>query len=707
MGKVVGSIAAIGVFIGSGFATGWTQPWLSTKLALGTLAALSSIGGRKPLRSTQTAVRAIAPPVMTTMEENLAIPLAYGQVRIAGNVIHGWNNDLHIAFCQGEIDSFNSIKINDVAIADVKDDAGTGVSHSEYTGTNTQIADTRFSVDERMANRGVAYIALTFPTTMLTSGGIPNVTSLIRGKKCRPLANLTAGTEVYSRNNAVTLADFLINTCKELSTLIDLTSFQTLETYCNAIPTGQTIPRYRLDYSFTNAMSVSDALSIIEASFNGRAIYSQGVWKAVYEKSGSLSHTFTEDNIVQESFSWRKKERKNIFRIHYLDSSDDYRPAVIEMRDETSIAEIGDSLYEEEANYITNTEIAQRRCQLRYDKGKHCQLLCELTGLPDSADLEVLDIVSVTHTTAGWMLKTFTVISKQQDEFARSQFTLEEYNASVYGDVLAPNQSNSTTNLPSPFADPGVVTGLTLTQIYKLMDNGTYMPQIQVDWTPPSSVFSLKFEVWYKWGSYVDSFYLGETSDNTFKIDAPEISTYYVKVKTINIGSGVKSDFCTELSITVAHETIDPLDGFDLVSSFSDLEAYPTAVQREVLQQVRNHLDPSSGENLAPVVAINYQYSTQPVKNIVTKGILPRESAAAQITGTGTISGSTLTDAVNDWTALASAMIGNYLISFSTANDGTEHRIINVESDGGVGTLFTVTGTPKTGIYFIVTANDI
>lgn len=708
MGKVFGVIAVLGAAAG-GFILSGGNPIVAGKAAMGAAALFTGIASnRQRPRTLLNTSYAPAPPIATTMEENIPIPLIYGRVRTSGNVIQGGNNNLHVAFAEGQISAYSDIRINDIPIAVVKDDDGNLVTYDMYYGGVTQTEDSRLDITGlaiyKQAYRNTAYIAFTFPTTLQVSAGVPNVTVTIAGKLCRPLTDLSAGTPAYTRNPAVIMADFAINVKKKTAASIDTTSFQALETYCNAIPTGGTLPRYRLDYAFIGG-SIADSQAIIESAFLGRLIRSQGVYKVVYEASKASVFAFTEDNIVQGSLSWRRRMRKNIIRVHFLNSTEEYRPDVVEIRDEESIAVLGDQTFEEHANYITDAEIAQRRAQYWLDKFKYSQTVLSLTGFPVSAKLEILDVVTVTHDTPGYAAKLFMILEKHQDEFSRPIFVMEEYNSAIYGDYAAAKQASATSTLPNAFDAPDAPTAISCTTTYKLMDDNTYMPQIQVDWTAASSVFALEYEIWFRWGILI-GFFKKKTSKTTYTFDAPQPTIYYVKLRTVNVATNVKSDFTAEVSHAVVHQAIDPLDGFTIVSEFSELENYPLALRREIITDLKNRYDPTSGSKFVPVVVTDFLFTTQPVKDIRAKLILPRDVSGTQQMGDGTASGNTLTDTVNNY--VSGAVIGNYLISFSAlTNNGTEHKIINVASDGGSGTVFTVTGIPQTGKYFLVSANDI
>lgn len=717
MGKVFGLIATAAAAT-AGFVLSGGNPVVAGQAALLAASTVTRPNLRKPKPATD-AVNAPPPSILTTMEEGLSIPILYGIVYTAGNIIqindHKSNSDykaVACAFCEGEIDSFDSTAtyFNDVLYSDIQDEDGNAPSYTAFTGTTTQTPDTtRFNDTVKQAYRGIAYLSFSIPVQSLaSSGGVPNITSAITGKLCKPISDLASGTAATTRSPAVILADFIINYMGVSASDVDTTSFTNLETLCDAVPTGQTDARYTFDYIFNKNMSISDALAIIESSFHGRVVRSQGTYKAVYETTGSSAYSFTVDNIVQGSLSWRKRDRKNIFRIHYLDSSDDYRENTIELRDEDSISAVGESVFEERCYYITSTEMAQRRCQFRYDKANFSQWVVELTGLPGAAKLELYNIVDLTHTTTGWTAKEFFVSGKTQDQYGRPTLTLEEYNSSIYEDLPAVNQNNDETTLVGIYDIPPLPSLITLSLTYETQNDGTELPQIQVVITPTAWQWPLKYEIWAAGpdGSYI---YQATTHKLTYYINAPVETTYYVKVKSVNQISNVKSAFSSPSGIAISNDTIAPIDDFDLITSFSDLAKYPIAVRTEILQELQNYADTSGGNHTAPVIATNFITACPSVKEIRMKAILPKiRGTGAQFTGTCTASGQFVYDTSNTYYTLRGQLIHQYMIISSNGKDGTEYKIVYVAQYGASGTFYIVTGgTPKPGTYYIVSKSDI
>lgn len=220
-----------------------------------------------------------------TVSEGMYISRCYGQCEIGGNALR-YNdpddNDLRIILghCQGPINSFVSYEVNDIAWGSL-----TGAhTKTEYTGTRTQTADARFAVDAS-AYRGIAYTALTFVKNDQQIGYNPNITTIIEGLLCAPLAG---GADAFTRNPAVIMYDWLINVEGYSAGDIDLNSFKSLEALCDAVPAGGTLPRYRFDYNFDTPAAMVEGKKLIWQSFNGCTIKSQGKIKAVWD-SGQMA----------------------------------------------------------------------------------------------------------------------------------------------------------------------------------------------------------------------------------------------------------------------------------------------------------------------------------------------------------------------------------------------------------------------------------
>jgi len=278
-------------------------------------------------------------------------------------------------------------------------------------------------------------------------------------------------------------------------------------------------PRYTFDFVFDTNIEKVDALKIMWDSFNGKTIDSQGtikpVWDAAQMHDGagglttkSSSFSFDEDNIVPGSFTWGRLKRPNIVRIHFRDSADNFKKTSVELRDDKDINDRGEIVHSETCWYITERSVALRRCKYKFDKARYTDHACRLTGDPSSQAIEIYDRVDVTDPKGMWTAKDFVVIEKDEDQYGRPMFYLEEYNSGIYNDDGFEVQPGYRSHLPHPSEVSPPSTIHTLANI----TTGTKHSygSISVKITPPNWPHYSKTKVF---GSNDDStfYYVGET----------------------------------------------------------------------------------------------------------------------------------------------------------------------------------------------------
>ena len=409
--------------------------------------------------------------IKNTSAEGIVLSRCYGKCKIGGNKVR-YNDpddttDLRIIciHCQGEVNGVTTWYVNDIEWGDLTTSTHT---KTEYTGTRTQTADARFPT-KVSAYRGMAYTAYTFLKKKKKNdsevGDNPNLTVIMEGLKCAPLAG---GAAAFTRNPAVILYDWYINVEGYSAGDLDTTEFQSLEALCDEVPTGGTLPRYRFDFNFDTNSTINDAKKLIWQSFNGRVVRSQGKLKPVWDSgqmsdgiggltAKTVSHAFTEDNIIKDSLSWSQLDQPNVVRIHFIDSDDDYKKSSVDVKNEHDIETNGEILYEENAYYITNEELARRRAKFKFSKFQYPDYRAKLSAFSGAGDVELYDMVSVTHTLPGWTAKEFIVVEKSEDVYGTMTFTLEAYYSGVYDDSEIGAQPNFASNFQNPYLLPAPI----------------------------------------------------------------------------------------------------------------------------------------------------------------------------------------------------------------------------------------------------------
>ena len=338
-------------------------------------------------------------------------------------------------------------------------------------------------------------------------------------------------------------------------------------------------PRYTFDFNFDNKTTINDAKKLIWKSFNGAVIKSQGKFKPVWDWSteadgaGDLTtkavrHAFTEDNIVLDSFTWSPIDRPNIITVNYLNSHDNFRKDSVTLKDEADIGARGEVPWDETCLYITSTDVARRRCQVKMNKARYADYRCFLIGLSDSQDVEISDLTTVTHQLPGWTNKQFIVVSKNEDLYGRPAFTLEAYHSGMFGDQVAPIDASYRSWLPTPFGKPFHVTDVDIADSSYFDANGKYHISVIVSYTKPrnstfwkGAMFQIDFgDAWAsdnlqgesaQWAEHVtdsgwETNYTTYTEDRSLLIDGDTLGikigdTFRVRIVSVN-ENGTKAD---------------------------------------------------------------------------------------------------------------------------------------------------------------------
>lgn len=492
-----------------------------------------------------------------TISEGGPIARVYGTCKIGGNKVRfnaATDSDLRVicAHCLGNISGYVKLYVNDLDVSVAAESPAH--TRAEYTGTRTQTADGRFS-SRASAYRGVAYTAWTFEKNDRKVGHNPNITVVVNGLRVPFWDDL--GTLVHTRNPALVLWDWYLNVEGYAVADLDKSAFLSLYEHCNATPSGS-LPRCRFDYAIDTAMSIADAKDLIWQSFRGQVVMSQGTLKPVWDSAqmpdgaGSLTtktvaHAFTEDNIIKGSFEWSQPERYNLVRVVCKDSTDyAYRTTTVEVKDEQDIAINGEIAYEERCFFITNREIALRRARLLFNICKYDDYHCRLSSFSGAGDLELYDLVTVTHSLAGFSTKYFMVTGISEDEVGRPSFTLRAWYSGMYDDATDDeDEASYASTLPNPYV-ASAVTSAALAESGFVAGDGSYVPYVTLTFTKPNSPFWFRGQVWTSTNGSDYTFYGNASTGLGYRIEAAianyaEGDTLYVKVLSENNNGAVQA----------------------------------------------------------------------------------------------------------------------------------------------------------------------
>ena len=448
-------------------------------------------------------------------------------------------------------------------------------SYTVHTGTTTQAADTYLvgEVSEWTTAhqlKGVAYIRVTntLDFTRMVYRGEPNVQCVVRGRK---LYDPRTTTAYWSQNPVLALRDYLTNTLYGVGldvSVIDDTSFEAAANVCD-IATGDpdaTRNQFQINGVINPDVEFTENIRKILSSFNGVFIFSGGKYKVFAEVDIASSLDVDEDDFIGDMTIslGARSQLINKANIRFFNPLTDWMPDMFILDDATSRADEDNGvLLETDLNLsmTTNGHIANR-LGLKVLKQSRRPLTVSARFTHKALKMELMDVVSVTHSTPGWEPKLFRVIKvKPRDDFT-VDVVLREHNASVYNvtETQVFNSGPTTTLLDPTQVDPP--TGLILESgnnyILRTTD-GTIINRVRVRWSAPADYSIEQYEV--RWKKSAEEFFVSHDVDgeilSSFVSGVDAGVDYDIHVRAINI-FGAKSKWVVVEDYTVVEWTNAP-----------------------------------------------------------------------------------------------------------------------------------------------------
>lgn len=476
--------------------------------------AAKAIAGNQPDPVNQQLATGI---LLNTTSNVSGIPVIYGTRKVGGTrvflEVSGSSNEyLHlvIALGEGEIDSIPTVYLDDV---DVTDSKFSGlVTLGKYLGTDSQAADStlttsvpsKWTADHR--GLGVAYLAVKLKYAASAFTNLPTVTAVVKGRK---VYDPRTTTTAWSSNPALCIRDYLTNTRfgKGIpAAQIDDASFIAAANYCDelvAIP-GGTQARYSCDGVVDINQTAYNNLKALLTSCRGLLVYSGGMYKLVVDQVTTPGFAFTEDNITGNWTITQPGRRSKYNRVTagYYNPANNWQPDLA-ISDSTAYRATDNGLILEtklDLPFTANTYRAQQLAGLHLKQSRF-GLTVTFTAFQEAIRCEVGGIVSITHSTPGWVAKAFRVVQLTLKDSGEVEVIAVEYDATVYNlDSLTAITSTPTLNLPNPFTVE-TPSGLTLTSgssELQLNGDGTVTSRIKCVWQAALDVFSTACEIQYR-----------------------------------------------------------------------------------------------------------------------------------------------------------------------------------------------------------------
>ena len=553
------------------------------------------------------------------------IPVVYGERLVGGTRVFletsGTDNQylyLALVLAEGEINSIEEIRVDDKAVtwASALSDGtavevGSGDSNYYKDGASLIRVEPHFGTDGQSASTllstlsswgsnhklsGIAYLALRFKWNQDAWTQIPKVQAKIKGKKVVSYnASLVAQTAAHSTNPAWCLLDYLTNARygKGLSTSeIDLQSFYDASVVCET----QVTP-----YSSGSDINIFDCNAVVDTSRNiidnvrdlikgcrGYIPYSQGKYKLIIETTGTASITLTEDDIIG-GYSLNipnKNERYNRVIASFVNPDRNHQVDEVQFPpiDDSGLASAdqhatmktadGGFLLEGRFNFpsITSPYQAEELAEVILRRSRQAISL-GINVTFRGYELEIGDIVNVTHASLGFSAKPFRVLGITFNEDYSVGLSLVEHQDAHYTWATKTQAATvPTTTLPNPnVVQPPA--SVTLSDQLIEYNDGTVIVALDVTIGASTDNFVDFYQVEYKKTS--DSnfiIYAQGTGLNHRVLNVIDQEQYDVRVKAVN-SLGVSSTYVSA-SRTIVGAIAPPSDVTDFSCNIIGQEAH-------------------------------------------------------------------------------------------------------------------------------------
>lgn len=545
---------------------------------------------------------------VTTRETLAPRRLVYGRTRLGGTIVFSGTSDnnlfLHmvIAFCEGEIDAFETIYFNDVAV--VIDNSGlvqsspynlNNVSYAfvaKHTGSPTQAADntlplyiSNWTSDHKLSGVAYLYVRLQWDANAYATG-LPNISAVVRGAR---VYDPRTGNTAWSDNPALCIRDYLLRPHAKggvgaAPDEVDDTNIIAQANICDElIPlwSGGSERRYTLNgvIQMDSANSPQATLESMLTSCAGTMPWTSGVFFLFVGTWRTPTATLTDEmQIGPLKVQPRRpmREQFNAVKGSFVNPAARYEaadyPAVTSPTFEEEDG--GVQIFRElTLEFTQSAAMAQRISKIELYRSREpitIQAVCSLYAY----QICVGDVVNFTHERYGWENKAFectgwrwTVATADSAPSLAIELTLRETSSAVYDWSISDEQllaAAPATSLPK-WTEVGGVLTLTLaagTSELLLAGDGTVVSRIKVSWAASIDAFVSKYEV--RWKKNTDTAFgvavtVGVDAAPVYYISPVEDGTIYVvQVRALSI-LGATSDW-TSGTVTVLGKTEPPAD---------------------------------------------------------------------------------------------------------------------------------------------------
>lgn len=404
--------------------------------------------------------------------------------------------------------------------------------------------------------QGIAYIYIRLKYDQdIYQNGIPAMKFKVKGKK---IYDPRTGTTAYSNNAALCVYDYLTSTegfnCA--SSEINQSSIIAAANICDEnvnITASLTQKRYTINGIISSDEKRIDNLENMVLSMVGSAVWTQGKWNIYAGAYNAPSISLSDDDLTNSDAITiqNRVNRRDLFNYIkgvYVEPEKSWQA--------TDFPAIGSATYEgydgdEEIvrdvqfQFVTDNYRAQRLATVILQQSR-LALTVQATFNLKAYHISPSDTISLTIARYGWTNKVFRVVERTFSPNQGVKLILREESSAAYswsyGSLIPITSGSNSGLLPDQRAilPPTSVTATSNNNTVKQLPDGTQIPRILVQWTPPQDDRVLnggRIEIEYKassdtaWTAYPSV--RGDTS--LIYIEPVEANTiYYVRLRSVS-----------------------------------------------------------------------------------------------------------------------------------------------------------------------------
>lgn len=418
------------------------------------------------------------------------------------------------------------------------------MSFDKHYGTPNQAKDSRALGDLSYPN--IAYVGLHLKANQYVSGS-PTISTIVEGRKI-----WTPSGVRYSNNPIWEIYDLLTGTYWNPKKnrhepvglglpveCIDLDSFMDAAQYCDELINGK--PRYTCNIVLDTQKECIDHIQDILSTCSGWLTARDKITVGLDRPVSAACKDIGLNDIVAGSFSWWQASSDELFNriiIDWVDPENHWEQTSTIFEVDSEITARG--VVDKTISLLGISDAAQAARMGSYILActQHIKNHCQFSLSLKNSDLEVGDVIAISHDVPGWNKKWFRIcsITEEDDTF---HLVCSEYSDDVYDGASMTMPEKGAYTVPVQVVKPSDVSNLTLVSSGEEDHLGIYRPSITAEWKNTSG-----YDAIYIWSSksYNASTQEGEwqyiatlpSDTESYTLTGLSTGTYFIKVKTLN-----------------------------------------------------------------------------------------------------------------------------------------------------------------------------